>query len=129
VIVDIFLYGPAVPSTDIILCDPTVLCGIGLEARPGDDKPGRDRGRGRHLLPRGKPILERRREPAIVAVSLMDNLVEEYGVVHGREVYFAMQREMKGPFAPGNKYDVTARPHVEIEPEHPIDRVPVARRT
>ena len=61
----------------------------------------------------------------------MDNLVSEYGVIHGREVYFAMQREMKGPFAPGNKYDVTQRPVVDVEPEHPVERIegaPPARR-
>lgn len=77
-------------------------------------------------LPRGKPFRDKSRPtPVVVAHSLMDNLVDEYGTIHGREVYFAMERELKGPFAPGNKYDATTRPPQDVEVAHPIKRAKI----
>jgi hypothetical protein len=55
-------------------------------------------------------VLTGARDAPVVANALMENLVSEYGEVRGRDVYFAMEREAKGPFAPGNKYDVAERP-------------------
>lgn len=55
-------------------------------------------------------ILTGARDAPVVAEALMTNLVSEYGEVRGRDVYFAMEREAKGPFAPGNKYDAAERP-------------------
>lgn len=39
-----------------------------------------------------------------VVKSLMDSLVDRYGPVKGKQVYYAMEAEGKGPFAPGGKY-------------------------
>jgi hypothetical protein len=55
-------------------------------------------------------VLTGARDAPVVANALMENLVSEYGEVRGRDVYFAMEREAKGPFAPGNKYDAAERP-------------------
>lgn len=49
---------------------------------------------------RGYPELER-----ITAESLYKDLVERYGLYEGRQIYFAMRREQKGPFAEGAKYE------------------------
>lgn len=132
--VDIFLYDhSAYALVDIILCDPTALC-VGVPTSlPRDDKPapGYDRHR---YLPRGKPFRERHVPEPVVANSLMDNLVNEYGVIHGREVYFAMEREMKGPFRPGNKYDVAARTverwiaNEQPAPKVTVEPAPAARK-
>lgn len=39
-----------------------------------------------------------------VVKSLMDSLVERYGPDGGERVYYAMEAEGKGPFAPGGKH-------------------------
>lgn len=83
-------------------------------------------GGNRSAFPTGKPFRDKSRPtPVVVAHSLMDNLVDEYGTIHGREVYFAMERELKGPFAPGNKYDATTRPPQDVEVAHPIKRAKI----
>lgn len=88
--IDIFLYPSAVPIVDIILSDP-------LRARSmilgRDDKPA-------HVHPAIRP---RKLEP-IVAKSLMRDLTQRYGAGNGSRIYAAMERERKGPFAPGAKY-------------------------
>lgn len=83
-------------------------------------------GGGGGTLPRGPWRPGRKKDPApVVANALMDNLVAEYGINHGREVYFAMEREHKGPFAPGNKYDATLRRMPDVHVGMPVKRVPV----
>lgn len=39
-----------------------------------------------------------------VVQSLMDNLVRQYGEEKGQRVYYAMEAEGSGPFAPGKKH-------------------------
>lgn len=39
-----------------------------------------------------------------VVKSLMDNLVKRYGKEKGERVYYAMEAEGSGPFAPGAKH-------------------------
>jgi hypothetical protein len=39
-----------------------------------------------------------------IVQSLMDNLLKRYGPEEGKRVYYAMEAEGKGPFAPGGKY-------------------------
>lgn len=39
-----------------------------------------------------------------IVQSLMDNLQKRYGEAEGRNVYYAMEAQGKGPFAPGGKY-------------------------
>lgn len=121
--VDIFLYPSPVPIEDIILSDPTkaraaILAIIDDVVRPGRLKRGPIR--------RGP---ERPREPLpVVAHSLMGDLVGRYGTADGRRIYFAMERELKGPFQPGKKYDATRRALPAVQVATPPERVPVRRR-
>jgi len=39
-----------------------------------------------------------------IVQSLMDKLVAQYGAEKGKQVYYAMEAEGKGPFAPGAKH-------------------------
>ena len=39
-----------------------------------------------------------------VAQSLMDSLQRQHGEAEGKRIYYAMEAEGKGPFAPGGKY-------------------------
>lgn len=39
-----------------------------------------------------------------VVQALMDNLVKRYGPDKGKQVYYAMEAEGSGPFAPGAKH-------------------------
>lgn len=59
--------------------------------------------------PRRFAWLEAAADAPVVAHSLMESLLEQYGPDRARHVYFAMEREQKGPFAPGNEYDATKR--------------------
>lgn len=118
---DIFLYGPATPSVDIILCDPTVLCAA-VVSLPSDDKP---RGKFVHPPP-GHKVRRAPQAPVVVAESLMADLLARYGP-HGADIYFAMEREHKGPFGPGQKYDATQRPLQPVATPAPKRRVPVLR--
>lgn len=130
-VVNVYLYPvPAITGApgDVFLYDPTTSA-----VRPGDDRYPTPPGHYLPVAPRGPwRKEEHQRQPLeVVAHSLMDDLVERYGLAHGREVYFAMERELKGPFAPGNKYDATLRPAQKVEVAAPLVRVepiPEARR-
>lgn len=39
-----------------------------------------------------------------VVQSLMDNLVRQYGEGEGKRIYYSMEAEGSGPFAPGHKH-------------------------
>lgn len=39
-----------------------------------------------------------------IVEALMDKLVKQYGPEQGKRVYYAMEAEGKGPFAPGAKH-------------------------
>ena len=39
-----------------------------------------------------------------IVQALMDKLVAQYGPAEGKHVYYAMEAEGKGPFAPGAKH-------------------------
>ena len=39
-----------------------------------------------------------------IVQSLMDSLVARYGEAKGKQVYYSMEAEGKGPFAPGAKH-------------------------
>jgi hypothetical protein len=58
----------------------------------------------------------------VVAQALYDDLVDRYGKERGRTVYFAMEREAKGPFGPGMKYDVAQRAGQPIAVKPPGSR-------
>ncbi len=129
-IVDVFLFPvPEFGPHDVVLRDPALLELPPVVVPTGSG--GGAGGSGR--LARGKPFRKKLEpQPVVVALSLMDDLVNRYGIVHGRQVYFAMERELKGPFAPGNKYDATQRPTQPLEVETPAARVaviPPARRS
>ena len=96
---DIWLYPEASPDTDIILY-------YGLRDSQQHDWLPRQKVRQRAPY----PLLPKKPEPTpIVAQSLYDDLVARYGETAGRRIYYEMQAEYKGPFAPGAKYDATVR--------------------
>ncbi len=97
---DIFLYPAAGFPADIILRDPTILFVVAQPAAGGGGASG--------LGVRRRKLEPIRRE--IVAKSLMGDLRDRYGGAHGFEVYRALERERKGPFGPGKKYDPRKRP-------------------
>jgi hypothetical protein len=116
-VTDIFLCATPVTLVDIWLRDPLTPCVVAIVTLPPrDDKP---RHYDRHIRP--TPKLRREQREPVVALSLMESLVSQYGVIHGREVYAAMEAELKGPFAPGAKYDATKRqpPAFKVEPPPP----------
>jgi hypothetical protein len=75
-------------------------------------------------LPQVKPP-PARPVPVVVAQALMDDLVVRYGPSGGRQIYFAMEAEHKGPFAPGNKYDASERPLQPVPVAPPSHRLRV----
>jgi len=83
-IVDIYLYAEAPNRFDIIL------------------RHGPSRGK------RGWPV-EPDSEKPVVAASLYESLVAQYGDVIGGHVFEQMAVERKGPFAEGAKYDLDKR--------------------
>lgn len=122
---DIWLYPEATPDTDIILY-------FGLRDSQAHDwlPPQRVRQQAPTypLLP-PKPT----QQPVVVAASLWDDLVARYGEREGKRIYFEMQAEYKGPFAPGAKYDATVRdvPPPTMRPAHkraPTLNIPPAKR-
>lgn len=121
--VDIFLYPSAYPIVDIILSYPSIARQLILGR---DDRPA-DRSK-----PRRRPPPIPVPTPVVVAHSLFDDLVGRYGKEQGRRIYFEMQAEYKGPFAPGAKYDATRRKVPPLttrpQPRAPVITVPPARR-
>jgi hypothetical protein len=102
---------PAVGALVLTGIAPTVSVSSGVVVIPGralliltGRAPTVRVGRRRHAW------LEAAANAPVVAEALMENLVAEYGENRGKHVYFAMEREQKGPFAAGNKYDATERP-------------------
>jgi hypothetical protein len=82
-IVDIYLYAEAPNRFDVILrFGPSLRRGWPVE--PDSEKP-------------------------VVAASLYESLVGQYGDVVGGEVFRKMAEERKGPFAEGAKYDLDKR--------------------
>jgi hypothetical protein len=127
--VDIFLYPPGDAPFDIILCDPLNVCQPAVIVTPPlGGGPGHPMWRGPKverprydacgpcpIHPPGVCTRMQRRNGecycipvAPVAMSLLRDLVGRYGVVEGNKVYLAMRDNAQGPFAPGNKYDVSA---------------------
>lgn len=124
---DIWLYPEATPDTDIILYYGLRDTGATHDWLP--PQAVRQRGPVYPVLP-PRPVPQ----PVVVAESLYTDLVARYGEKQGRRIYFEMQAEYKGPFAPGAKYDATTRrvpPPLE-GPEHRrapvLNNIPPARR-
>lgn len=122
---DIWLYPEATPDTDIILS-------WGLRVTDTHDwlPPQKVRQKA-PIYPLLPPIPDQR--PAVVAESLFGDLVARYGKREGERIYFEMQAEYKGPFAPGAKYDATVRdvPPPTMRPAHkraPSLNIPPAKR-
>ena len=100
--IDVYLYPSAVPIEDIILSDPLRARSLILGR---DDKP---RARRREFV--------RRPPRPVVAKSLMADLIARYGAGNGQRIYFAMERERKGPFGEERKYDAERRGIPPIPP-------------
>ncbi len=83
-IVDIYLYAEAPNRFDIILRLGLVRGKHGWPVEPDSEKP-------------------------VVAGSLYESLVGQYGDVVGGVVFEKMAQERKGPFAEGAKYDLDKR--------------------
>jgi hypothetical protein len=122
---DIWLYPEATPDTDIILS-------WGLRVSDTHDwLPPQVPRQTQPIYPLLPPIPTQ--QPVVVATSLFEDLVARYGQHEGERIYFEMQAEYKGPFAPGAKYDATVRdvPPPTMRPAHkraPTLSIPPAKR-
>lgn len=97
--VDIFLYvmpEPLIGINDVIVANPTRPrpAHHGITAYVGTTIDRRRKKKEEPLFGLGP----------VVAQTLHDNLVERYGEITGKFIYYRMELEQKGPFQPGAKY-------------------------
>lgn len=126
-IVNVYLLDvPQGNLNDPWLGDPTTIA-----VTVGDDRWFPERVHPRPPLRRQPP-----RRPVVVAQSLYGDLISRYGSAEGRRIYFEMEQQHLGPFAPGRKYDATRRrpqdglapPRDERAPVLEIPKATPARR-